>query len=62
MRLHTQLRIPGLGVIRPDHPAAHALVLNLVFLFGMFVFAILVGLISEWGVGGGDTMAAWLDT
>ena len=41
-----QLRVPGLGVIRPDQPLLHAFVLNIVFLFGMFVFAILVGLIG----------------
>ncbi|EFJ52231.1 hypothetical protein VOLCADRAFT_87180 [Volvox carteri f. nagariensis] len=40
-------RVPALGAVRLDEPAASALVLNAVFLFGAFVFAILLGLIGE---------------
>ncbi|KAG2482704.1 hypothetical protein HYH03_018385 [Edaphochlamys debaryana] len=40
-------RVPALGAVRPDEPLASAAVLNVVFLFGTFVFAILVGLIGE---------------
>ncbi|GIM07227.1 hypothetical protein Vretimale_11429 [Volvox reticuliferus] len=40
-------RVPSLGAVRLDEPAASALVLNAVFLFGTFGFAILLGLIGE---------------
>ncbi|KXZ54518.1 hypothetical protein GPECTOR_4g583 [Gonium pectorale] len=40
-------RVPALGAVRLDEPPASAAVLNLVFLFGTFGFAILLGLISE---------------
>eukprot|EP00798_Chlamydomonas_sp_ICE-L_P003369 gene3369-13402_t len=46
------LRIPGVGVIRQDLTTAQAVVLNIVFLFGMFVFAIVVGVIGEVGLCG----------
>lgn len=39
--------MPGVGTIRADEPWLGALVLNVTFLFSTFVFAILLGLISE---------------